>query len=72
MGKTIFHKEDEEFEIIEATQKAGEKYGTNYGFSILRITDEHINALKEGKMLATDDGEYTTFILHKNTKLKED
>ena len=55
-----------EIEIIENTDEAKDRYDRFYGESILELTNEHITALKQGKCLATNDGEYSTFIVWKN------
>lgn len=48
--------------IIENTDKAREEYGTLWGINYINISEEDIKALYEGKCLAYDDGEYSTFI----------
>lgn len=70
MSKTIFYTRSSDFEIIEATKEAQDKYGHNYGSETLIITQEHIKALKNGKCLASDDGEYSTFIIFEKTKFE--
>ena len=37
-------------------------YGHNYGSEAVGLTQEHIDALKAGTILAWNDGEYTTFV----------
>ena len=51
-----------EIEIIEMAPEALDKYGHNYGSDIIKLTQEHIDAIKEGKALAWNDGEYSTFV----------
>jgi hypothetical protein len=52
------------FTILEATDEAAEKYGFAYGSDLSILTDEHIQALKDGKMLAFSDGEYHHFLIY--------
>jgi len=49
-------------EIIENTQEARAKYGYRYGAQYLEITEKDMAALRDGKTLASNDGEYTTFL----------
>ena len=62
-------KMESNFTIIEASEFAQNEYGHCYGSSTLRISKEDIAALLNGKQLAWDDGEYTTFILFEDTEL---
>jgi hypothetical protein len=48
--------------IIPNTIKAQNEYGHSYGSEHILITEEHINALKEGKQLAFCDDEYSNFL----------
>lgn len=54
-----------EVEIIENTKKSQDEYGHRYGSSTVVLTDEQMKALKNGKQLAFDDGEYSTFLTMK-------
>lgn len=57
-------------EIIENTETAMNKYGHFYGSSTLELTLEQFNAIKDGKCIACNDGEYSTFIvLEKSNEL---
>ena len=49
------------FYTINNTKREIKKTET-YGTSCLLISDEQIAALKEGKLLVHDDGEYTTIV----------
>ena len=63
-----------DFEIIEAKEKAREKFGYCYGYDIFKITKEDIEALLNGKELATtiNADEYSIFIeLIDNEKVEE-
>ena len=53
--------------IIEPTVDDMNRYGHNYIGNIIVLSKEHIEALNNGKMLAWDDSEYTTFV-----KLKDE
>jgi hypothetical protein len=57
-----------DIEIIENTDGGRENYGTLWGCGELVLTKEHIKALLEGKCIATNDGEYATFITLKFTR----
>ena len=53
------------FDIIENTNGAQEEYGQRYGYETYRITRKQIQALLDGKQLATDInvGEYAIFVV---------
>lgn len=53
------------FDIIENTNKAQDEYGRCYGYETYGITREQIQALLDGKQLASDInlGEYGVFIV---------
>ena len=53
------------FSIIENTNKAQEEYGRCYGYETYGITRKQIQALLDGKQLASDInlGEYAIFIV---------
>jgi hypothetical protein len=53
----------ERFIIIEGGKEARDKYGHSYGSSGVVITEEDIQALKDGKQLVFDGGEYNMFIM---------
>lgn len=57
----------EKVEIIENTEKAENEFGRCYGSFKIELTNEEIEALKEGKELATtiNAKEYTIFISRK-------
>jgi len=54
-----------EIEILEATYEQAEKFGFRYGSDFIVLTQEHIQALLNGKMLAFSDNEYSTFLILK-------
>ncbi|HHT97486.1 MAG TPA: hypothetical protein GXZ90_06300 [Clostridiales bacterium] len=49
-------------EIIDNTKEAEDNYGHLWGSSTAVITQEHIDALLNGKQIAFNDGEYSQFI----------
>ena len=49
------------FEMVEKYETVDALWGLNY----MRITDEDIKALKEGKCLYSNDGEYSQIISYK-------
>lgn len=53
------------FDIIENTNKAQEEYGQCYGYDTYGITRKQLQALLDGKQLASDInlGEYGIFIV---------
>ena len=53
------------FDIIENTNNAQEEYGQCYGYDTYGITKKQIQALLDGKQLASDInlGEYGIFIV---------
>jgi len=51
-----------DIKIIENTIMAQEQYGLACGWDTVVLTEEHIKALYEGKQLAFNDGEYSTFL----------
>ena len=62
-GKTIFNSPSN-VTVIEPTLKAIEEYGTNCGYEVVELNEDDINAIRNGKMLAFDDGEYSTFLIY--------
>ena len=63
------------FTIIENTEHARDEYGHCYGSEEYILTEADIEALKNGKCLATDInlGEYAIFIsMPKNNTTEED
>jgi len=54
---------NEDIEILEANEKAQDSYGHNYGSDTVVLSKEHLLALSNGKMLAWNDGEYSTFVV---------
>lgn len=56
----------DDFEIMEDTKENIQNYeNTGWGQEVLTITDKEIKALKEGKIIAHHDGEYTHIIRYK-------
>ena len=49
--------------ILEATDKAADEYDHRCGSDLIRLRPEHIEALQQGKMLAWNDSEYSTFVV---------
>lgn len=64
MSKGIFWTDpNDSIEIINASKEAADQFGHGYGSDLIRLTQEHIKALEEGKMLAWQDSEYSTFVI---------
>lgn len=57
-----FSAEDNDKCIIERTEKAMRQYGYRYGVDMIGLTREDIDALLAGKIIATNNGEYSQFI----------
>lgn len=57
---------NDEVQIIEPTDESMDKYGHRCCSDMIELSDKHIEALKAGKILAWNDGEYTTFVILKN------
>lgn len=55
------------FEIVEKYETVDALWGLDY----IRITDEDIKALKEGKCLYSDNGEYSQIISYGCTESEE-
>ncbi len=55
---------DDRIELIENTADARDSFGENYGAFSFRVTEEQINGLLSGKLLAFDinSGEYPGFM----------
>jgi len=49
--------------IIEPTEEDMNKYGHSCGSDVIKLSNKHMEALKNKKMLAWNDGEYTTFLV---------
>lgn len=54
--------DDGELQIIDNTHEAMEKYGFHWGYSLYEVSKEMLQSLLDGKVLAMNDGEYSTFI----------
>lgn len=60
----IFHANpNNTVKIIDNTDEAVNEYGTDCSWDLIELKKEHIRALQSGKMLAWNDGEYSTFIV---------
>ena len=53
---------NENIQILEPTEKALKKFGYRYGVDNVILTEEHITALREGKVIAFHDSECSTFL----------
>jgi hypothetical protein len=53
----------DEVEIWDASDDAVSEYGIRYGTQLVRLSQAHIDALQQGKMLAWNDSEYSTFVI---------
>ena len=49
-------------EVIEDNKEAMRNYGFLCGYSLHEITKEQLAEFASGKMLAMNDGEYSTFV----------
>lgn len=56
-------------EILEASDEEREKYGHRFGSDTIVLSPEHIKALQDGKMLAWNDSEYSTFVVLANDQI---
>ncbi len=54
---------NEKISVLEANDKAMNEYGHRFGSDTIVLTEEHIAALRAGKMLAWNDSEYSTFVV---------
>jgi len=65
-SKGIFWSDpNEHIQIIESTEEARDAYGYGCGADHIALTDEHLQALRDGKTLAWNDSEYVTFVMLK-------
>ena len=55
-------------QIIEPTLSAAQNYGLYNGYEIIGLKQEHIDALLNGKALAWNDGEYSTFVVKSSSE----
>lgn len=63
MSKGIFWTDpNDELEILDQTEAAMRGYGYRYGADCVNLREEHIKALLDGKVIAFNDSEYTTFL----------
>lgn len=51
------------FDVIEGGKEARDTYGHAYGSCNVILTEEDIKALREGKQLVHQDGEYHHFVM---------
>lgn len=50
--------------IIEPTEEAVDAHGHRHGSEVVAFTEEHITALRQGKLLAVEvHGEYIVYIM---------
>jgi hypothetical protein len=54
---------NEGISILDATDEAANNYGHGFGSDLIMLEEEHLEALKAGKMLAWHDSEYSTFVI---------
>ena len=63
-------------ETCQASLEIVKKYETidgMWGIDVIKLTDEEINALKEGEYIYTEDGEYATLLCYSaDNKEKKD
>jgi hypothetical protein len=57
---------NETITILDATRTAMDDFGHRFGSDRIVLTQEHIEALQAGKMLAWHDSEYSTFVILDN------
>lgn len=66
MKNNFFGLEPNVITIIDRTREAAINYIENnhshYGFDYMKLKQEHLDALKQGKVLAINNEEYTCFI----------
>jgi hypothetical protein len=58
----------DDVQIIENTEEAMNNYGHCWGSSKLCLTNEMLQALSDGKCIACNIGEYTTFVMLEGDK----
>lgn len=52
--------------ILDLDDKTPSFLETSYGFDLIELSPEHVEALNAGKVLAWTDGEYSTFVTLKD------
>jgi len=58
----VIDRDGNDITIIENSDESIEEYGTRYGVDYMLLSDKHIAALKSGKLLASNNGEYIQLI----------
>lgn len=61
----------ENLTIIEPSRDTMDDFGPMWGEDIVDLDQKHIDALLSGQVLATHDGEYTTFIKLTSTEIEK-
>ena len=54
---------NETIEILDPTVETMDEYGHGFGSDLVVLLPEHVEALKDGAILAWNDSEYTTFVI---------
>lgn len=68
--KILFWRDpNKNIEIMEASEEDQNQYGHRFGSDTIVLSPEHIKALQDGKMLAWNDGEYSTFVVLENDQI---
>lgn len=63
MKQPFWKNPNKKIEILDPSEEAQKEYGLLWGWDTIALSDKHIQALRDGKMLAWNDGEYSTFVL---------
>jgi len=56
--------------VLDLTDEAIDEYGHLSGSDFVRLQKEHMDALNAGKVLAWNDGEYSTFVVSEDAAQK--
>ena len=65
MSENYWDDFDDRFVQLDNTEEARREFGYGYGSDHTIITEDDIKALRDGKILAFSDGEYSHFIVYK-------
>lgn len=61
-SKVLIPDDEDVLQIIEDSYEACESYGFHWGYSLYDVPKEMLQEVLNGKVLAMNDGEYSTFI----------
>lgn len=66
------YSDSAELKVISRSEKSLDKYGWNYGGMVILLTKKQLDSIIKGKVVALNDGEYSTFISVRDEDISND